>query len=102
MRELHDLNAAGFVVVNRHGNGKLHLLRCSAFAVHATAVVRAHFCLDVVGAWVFGKAEGLDAAFSGLAPALKELEGLIFEESEADAAAALNLGGVEVTAAAAA
>ena len=96
--ELHDLHAFRVEVVDRGGDGELDAFGCGALAVKTAAVSVTHLFLDVSVAGIFRETEGLDGAVFGLAPALEELERLIAEQCEAHAAAALDFGGVEVTA----
>ena len=61
--KLHDLDAAGLVVIYGNSNGELDLLGSGALAVHATGELRSHFFVDVLRAGIVAETERLEAAF---------------------------------------
>ena len=61
--KLHDLDAAGLVVIYGHSDGELDLLGGGALAVHATGELRSHFFGDVLRAGIVAETERLNAAF---------------------------------------
>ena len=63
LRELHDLDAAGLVVVDGNSDGEFDLLGSGALAVHATGELRSHFFVDVLRAGIVAETERLDTAF---------------------------------------
>ena len=95
--DLQNLDFAGLVVVDRAGDGKLHV--CSAGAAASLAGLEvAHLGGDVLEGGLEIEAEGLVGAVSA-APALVELQGFVGEEGEADRAAVGEFGEAQVTAA---
>ena len=95
--DLQDLDFAGLVVVDRAGDGKLHVGGARAAAAFA-GLELAHLSGYVLDGGLVVEAEGLGGAV-GLAPALVELQGFVGQQREADGAAVGEFAEAEVAAA---
>lgn len=93
-----DLDGAGVEAVDRDGDGEFDVGGAGAATAFAGLEV-AHFSHHVFVGGLEVEAEGLGFAVGAGAPGFVELQGLVGEEGEADAAAVGEFGDLQVAAA---